>query len=304
MCLNRVSPRRRKRWVLGAIVAGLLLVALYEGMNSRRVQAFGALVASVPCADKYVALTLDDGPTPEGTDTLLSLLDRHHARATFFLVGESLERFPEAGARIARAGHELGNHSYSHARMIFRSQDFIHREVERTDRAIRASGYSGEILFRPPFGKKLFGLPWYLSHTGRTTLMWSIEPESTAGVEQTPEGLAAHVARVVKPGDILLMHGMVDPTGLKQQALSLVLERLAALGYRVVGASELRRACGSSARVHVEHQGSQVTTTELTSVQSPSLTVSVSVAPPAAVQVRVAAPVVAPASVPPVVVQL
>src|SRR5688572_16198545 len=178
--------------MLVAIVTGALLVVLYEGINSRTFQAFGKPVARVPCAGKYVALTLDDGPTPEGTEALLSLLERHHARATFFLVGESLERFPEAGARIAKAGHEIGNHSYSHSRMIFRSQDFIRREIERTDLAVRATGYSGEILFRPPYGKKLFGLPWYLRQTGRTTLMWSIEPEVTSGVEQTPEGLVAH----------------------------------------------------------------------------------------------------------------
>lgn len=239
----RVSLRHPKRWLVGAIAAAGLLLVLYEGMNSRRFQAFGKLVTAVPCARKYVALTLDDGPTPEGTDQLLSLLERHQARATFFLVGDSLERFPEAGARIARAGHEIGNHSYSHSRMIFRSQDFIRREVEQTDRAIRATGYAGEILFRPPFGKKLFGLPWYLSQTGRKTLMWSIEPESTSGVEQTPEGIAAHVAAVVRPGAILLLHAMVDPSGFKHQALALVLERLDALGYRVVGASELMRTC-------------------------------------------------------------
>jgi len=250
--------------MLGAIVAGVLLVVLYEGMNSRTFQAFGKPVAKVPCAGKLLALTLDDGPTAEGVDALLSVLDRHHARATFFLVGDNLERFPDAGARIARAGHEIGNHSYSHSRMIFRSQDFIRHEVERTDRAIRATGYSGEILFRPPYGKKLFGLPWYLSHTGRTTVMWSIEPESTSGVEQTPEGLATYVAAVVKPGDILLMHGMVDPTGVKQQALSLVLEKLDALGYRVVGASELMRAClrdhvALPRRSHADYaEGSQV----------------------------------------------
>jgi peptidoglycan-N-acetylglucosamine deacetylase len=234
---------RPKRWMLGAISAAGLLVVLYEGMNSRTFQAFGEHVTTVQCARKYVALTLDDGPTPEGTDQLLSLLDRHHAHATFFLVGHSLEQFPEAGARIAQAGHEIGNHSYSHSRMIFRSQDFIRREVEQTDRAIRATGYSGEILFRPPFGKKLLGLPWYLSHTGRTTLMWSIEPESTSGVEQTPEGIASHVAAVVTPGAILLMHAMIDPTGVKQQALALVLQRLDALGYHVVGASELMQTC-------------------------------------------------------------
>lgn len=149
---KRSLPIHPKRWMFATFSAGLLLFLLHRLVNSRTFQVFGEPVARVPCTGKYVALTLDDGPTPEGTDQLLELLARHHARATFFLIGKYLERYPEAGLRIARAGYEIGNHSYSHSRMILRSQSFIRREVEWTDRAIRATGYSGEILFRPPRG--------------------------------------------------------------------------------------------------------------------------------------------------------
>jgi len=213
--------------------------------NSRTFQFFGAIVASVPCNGKYVALTLDDGPTPEGTAALLPLLDAWHARATFFAEGRSLERYPEAGRRIVQAGHELGNHSFSHQRLIFRSQDFIRREIEATDAAIIAAGYWGAIVFRPPFGKKLLGLPWFLAKTDRTTVMWNIEPESSAGVEQTAEGMAAHVFDVVSPGSILLLHAMHDPGGVKTASLRLILEGLTERGYQVVGFSGLVRACAA-----------------------------------------------------------
>src|SRR5262245_17827273 len=98
---RRVSTRARRSapWVVAALVASGPLVVLYQLMNSRTFQAFGELVVKVRCDDKYVALTLDDGPTPEGTDPLLELLAQHHAHATFFLVGNDLEKYPEAGAR-------------------------------------------------------------------------------------------------------------------------------------------------------------------------------------------------------------
>ena len=98
------SSHHPKRWVIGAIAAVGLLVMLYQGVNSRAFQAFGKVVTTVPCDGKYIALTLDDGPTPDGTDQLLSLLERHHARATFFLVGDDLERFPEAGVASRERG--------------------------------------------------------------------------------------------------------------------------------------------------------------------------------------------------------
>jgi peptidoglycan/xylan/chitin deacetylase (PgdA/CDA1 family) len=215
-------------------------------INSRTFQFFGRLVSSVPCTEKYVALTLDDGPTAAETNALLELFGRHAIHATFFLIGRDLDQLPEAGRQIVLAGHELGNHSYSHTRMLFASQAFIRDEVERTDAAVHRAGQSGKAPFRPPYGKKLFGLPWYLQQTGRTTVMWDIEPESTPGVEQTPEGIARHVVDNARPGSIILLHAMRDPTGFKLRALESMLEGLDARGYRVVSFAELEDRCAST----------------------------------------------------------
>ena len=69
----------------------------------------------------HFALTFDDGPDPENTPRLLDVLDRHRARATFFMVGERAARHPDLVRRVAAAGHEIGNHSFSHQRMILLS---------------------------------------------------------------------------------------------------------------------------------------------------------------------------------------
>lgn len=101
-----------------------------------------------------VALTFDDGPTGN-VDNILPLLDQYDAKATFFLIGNELRQHPEQGLKIAEAGHQIGNHTYSHKRMIFKSPDYIKREIEQTDMLIRKTGYKGEIDVRPPNGKNL-----------------------------------------------------------------------------------------------------------------------------------------------------
>lgn len=238
-------PSLSGRCVLWLLVAALGLAAgLWRLANSRTVQVFGELVARAPCTEQLVALTLDDGPTPEGTDPLLELLGRHGVQATFFLEGQQLDRYPELGRRIASAGHQLGNHSYTHVRMLLRSPSFLREELEATDRAIRATGFQGEILFRPPFGKKLLGLPWLLSETGRTTVMWDLEPESAADVGSTEAALVGHVLERAQPGSILLLHAMRDPTGFKRRVLEQVLPGLVARGFRWVSLQEMFERCG------------------------------------------------------------
>jgi len=230
------------------IVATLLLggaacgFGLYRLVNARTFQVFGTLVASVPRADRVIALTIDDGPTPEGTAALLAFLGERQVRATFFVNGEFMRRYPEAGRRIVQGGHQLGNHGDTHTRFIFRSQAFMRRELEATDDAIRAAGYQGRIVFRPPYGKKLLGLPWFLRATGRITVMWNLEPDSASGVPQTPEGQAAYVSSRTTPGSILLMHAMFDASGEKRRALDLMIRALVAAGYRFVTIDELLQA--------------------------------------------------------------
>ena len=235
--------RRRLARIIIPLFLGVAGCAfgLYRLMNARTFQVFGTLVASVPRTDRVIALTIDDGPTPEGTEALLAFLSERHVRATFFVNGESMRRYPEAGRRIVQAGHQLGNHGDTHTRLILHSQAFVKREIEATDQAIRAAGYQGRIVFRPPYGKKLFGLPWFLRQTGRITVMWNLEPDSARGVPPTPEGQAAYVAARATPGSILLTHAMFDATGEKRRALGLMIRALTAAGYRFVTIDELLR---------------------------------------------------------------
>jgi peptidoglycan/xylan/chitin deacetylase (PgdA/CDA1 family) len=228
-----------RRLALVALVAVALVAGTRALARSRTVQLFGRLVPRVETTEKAVAMTLDDGPARERLDEILGLLERESARATFFVNGHPLEAEPDLGRRLVAAGHELGNHTYSHDRMVFKSQATYAAEVTRTDALIRRAGQSGDILFRAPFTWKLVGLPWYLSRTGRTTVTFDVEPESDPEVARSANRIEADVLARVRPGSIVLLHVWYDANQPSRAALPGILRGLRAQGYRVVTVSLL-----------------------------------------------------------------
>jgi len=144
------------------VALGAVAVGLWEIGKSRTFQFFGTITARVETEEKIVALTFDDGPTPQFTDEILGILKEQDVKATFFLVGNALEKHLKEGRMIIAAGHEIGNHSYSHQRMMLVTPSFVKEEIMNTDQLIKREGYDKLPHFRPPYGKKLFTLPYYL----------------------------------------------------------------------------------------------------------------------------------------------
>lgn len=214
-------------------LAGALL-GLWQLQKSRSYQLFGELVERVETSEKVIALTYDDGPVHH--EALLPVLRRAGAKATFFVMGRGLEAAMPIARRMVAEGHELGNHSYSHRRMIFKPLSFIADEIERTDALIREAGHRGPIHFRPPYGKKLVLLPYYLATTGRTTIMWDIEPEFPPISANTVRGVTDHVLATARPGGIIILHGRHWHS---RRATPLIIAGLKAKGYRFVTVSEL-----------------------------------------------------------------
>lgn len=186
-----------------------------------------------------VALTFDDGPQPPYTQELLAVLRERGAKATFFVIGSNLETYPALAAEIVREGHELGNHSYSHKRMVFRSRGFIRREIERTDDLIRRAGQSGDVHFRPPYGKKLLLLPLHLASAGRKNVFVDVEPDSHPDVAASADRIVEHVLARAKPGSIILLHAENRRRGESFRAVSGIVDGLKARGYAFVTVSEL-----------------------------------------------------------------
>ena len=141
--------------------------------------------------------------------------------------------------KIVSAGHELGNHTYSHERMLLVSPSFVKQEIESTDKLIRDAGYQGEILFRPPYGKKLFSLPYYLSKTGRKSITWDIEPDSFPEIANDSDKIVKYVLAKTQPGSIIILHVMYPSRKTSMQAVSKIVDGLKAQGYSFKTVSEL-----------------------------------------------------------------
>jgi peptidoglycan/xylan/chitin deacetylase (PgdA/CDA1 family) len=212
--------------------------------RSTTLQLFGQLVARVETSDKLLALTFDDGPTHFGTDAILQVLSEQGVRATFFLVGEAMQAQPALARRMVDAGHQVGNHSWSHQRMVLRSPEYVAREIEQTNQQIRDIGFTGPIVFRPPYGKKLLTLPWYLARHDITTVTWDVDADYDPGISAEPEVIAANVINLVQPGSIVLMHVMFRQRANSLAAVPLIIAGLRQRGYEFVTVSELLAHAG------------------------------------------------------------
>lgn len=242
---RKLNHRLEKIGVRAALVAAataVFLFGLYFLINARNFQFFAPLISRVNTTEKVVALTFDDGPS-DVTAEILSILEQHQAKGTFYLVGTNIAMFPEESRSLVAAGMELGNHTYSHQRMVGKSQAFIDAEIQSTNQLIRATGYTGDITFRPPFGKKLFGLPWYLRQHDIKTIMWDVEPDTYAEVDPDDQRRAAmlveHTLSRVRPGSIVLMHPFWGYGTADRMALGAIIDGLREQGYELVTVSEL-----------------------------------------------------------------
>lgn len=216
---------------------------LFHLSRSRTYQLMGQIVPRVETSGRIVALTFDDGPTPAAAEVLETLRQKN-VKATFFLIGAQIREHPDVARRIVEAGHQVGNHSWSHTRMVLKSPSFIASEIERTDESIRQVGYRGEIHFRSPYCKKLFGLPWYLARHRRKTITWDVDPESKADVDRHTGRIVADVLSRTRPGSIILLHPMYKGREATRAAVGPIIDGLRARGYAFVTVDQLLAAKG------------------------------------------------------------
>jgi len=199
-----------------------------------------------------VALTFDDGPDPQVTPQVLDTLRRHRARATFFLIGASAAAHPALVRRIVAEGHEIGNHSHAHPRLInFFPTRRLQSEIERASLALRRlTGIAGPLRYRPPMGLKNPWLARVQRRLGLQVVSWSLHARDTGG--RPPESIAARVLSRVRSGDIVLLHDGHDLPGRRRenvvQALDLILEGLAARQLEPVPVGRLLPAPATASR--------------------------------------------------------
>jgi len=155
--------------------------------------------------DERVYLTFDDGPDERVTPALLDLLDQHELKATFFVVGSKAERLPGIVARMRGDGHAIGNHSFTHAKLLWRTGDFVRAEVARTSETIRRITGQAPALFRPPFGR--FGVAALRAAEAEhlQLVLWNASTRDYRK-NATPERIQRRLRRQARPGAIILLH--------------------------------------------------------------------------------------------------
>jgi len=160
---------RKRAAVAAAGAAAGLMVWAVRGKSSR---VFGPSVWRGPRDRRALALTFDDGPS-EDTPRILEVLARHNVPATFFECGANVERLPEVARAVAAGGHEIGNHSHTHALYCTEAPRKIAADVGRAQQAIRDITGMSPRLFRAPFGARWFGLRQVQRELGLLGVMWS-----------------------------------------------------------------------------------------------------------------------------------
>ncbi|GHG07540.1 polysaccharide deacetylase [Amycolatopsis bullii] len=148
-----------------------------------------------------VALTFDDGPYPETTPALLAALGG--TRATFFLWGEHAEAHPALVRAIAAAGHEIGNHTWTHPRLTTLDRPARDEEVRRTQDLLAELTGTRPVLFRPPYGDTGPAVAETVAAQGLTEVLWTVDTRDWAGCSADEIVAAAGQAQ---PGGVVLMH--------------------------------------------------------------------------------------------------
>lgn len=153
----------------------------------------------------YICLTFDDGPCAESTPKILELLDQAGAKATFFLLGENVEKYPALAAKIVASGHEIGEHSYSHSHPWNSGPFRTIIDLLKGGRTIRKYGQSvSSRLFRPPYGKLNLITLLYIWMTKKQVAFWDIDPKDF--LESSGEKVAKTIIDRLNPGSVVLMH--------------------------------------------------------------------------------------------------
>ena len=187
----------------GVGVAGLACWAGYHTMSPTS-QLYGRTFVGLGPGSRLLALTYDDGPNDPYTWRMLEVLERHGAKATFFLIGQYVQQKPEIARAVVAAGHAIGSHTWSHPNLIFQQVTALRRQLVQTRQAILdATGVETKI-FRPPFGGRRPATLRTVRAFGLQTVMWNVTCYDWKA--KSVEEIVAHAERQIRGGDVILLH--------------------------------------------------------------------------------------------------
>ncbi|WP_336775956.1 polysaccharide deacetylase family protein [Paenibacillus sp. MMO-58] len=230
-----------KRFVLGVTVTALLcgFSAPVATKDRAYYEKRGEIIWEVPGENKRIALTFDDGPYPKTTEPILDLLKEYHAKATFFVVGNRVESFPETIKREIAEGHEVANHTFNHYFLQKKNYTTVQNEIMKTEQALEKVTGKKPLLFRPPGGFYNDQMLAIAKKNGYTTVLWSWHQDTNDWRSPGVQKIVNKVLNNARNGDIILLHDYVPRSVQTVEALKIILPELQRRGYEMVTVSDL-----------------------------------------------------------------
>jgi len=180
-------------------------------------------------------LTFDDGPIPEVTPKVLDILAKYNVKATFFMVGENIDKHPEVFRQVVQAGHSIANHTYKHVKGFrYSTKDYL-ANVAKWEEAYERNmphGYSAPVTnrFRPPYGRTWWWQRRKLHKLGYRIYLWDVLTRDY-NPSRTPEAMLTQIKRQTRPGSIINFHDSVKSNERMLEVLPQAIEWLQKEGY-------------------------------------------------------------------------
>jgi peptidoglycan/xylan/chitin deacetylase (PgdA/CDA1 family) len=221
-----------------------LISLLAYGYYSPTAQVFGKVYYQGNHAENTIALTFDDGPNEPYTSQVLDELNQYQVKATFFVIGKNVEKYPDTARRIVAEGHVIGNHSYSH-NANHALTEYGMRDMKRAQKVIEDTVGVTPDLYRPPYGKFTPWELWLVKKDSIVPMTWSVSTGELHGMSAVE--VARRIVSKTRPGSIILLHdgygtqhgyGRADKT-VTVQAAPLIIQQLQAKGFVFVTVPEL-----------------------------------------------------------------
>jgi peptidoglycan-N-acetylglucosamine deacetylase len=187
----------------GAASAAAAAAAGYQSMAPTG-QWYGRTFTGLARRSHRMALTYDDGPNDPHTLRLLEALAKHGVQATFFLIGRYVQQRPDIVREIVKAGHVVGNHTFTHPLLIFKSEAEIRQEISQCRAALQDAIGQHSNLFRPPFGGRRPAVLQVAHELGLEPVMWNVTGYDW---HAPPAALIERkIAKQIRGGDVILLH--------------------------------------------------------------------------------------------------
>jgi len=237
--------------LVGTAAAAGAVAAGYQSMSPTG-QWYGRTFTGLAPGTKQIALTYDDGPNDPNTLRLLEVLAKHGVHATFFLIGRYVRQRPDIAREMAKGGHVIGNHTFSHPLLTLQSEARIRKELSDCRAALQDAVGEHSSLFRPPFGGRRRAVLRIARELGLEPIMWNVaghdwNARAAAEIEQK-------VVKLIRGGDVILFHdGSHKQMGADRAQTVLATDHLIALykseGYSFATIPEMMKTAEGTAQV-------------------------------------------------------